>query len=389
MTTVLGRRDHIGRIAAELAPSRRYWAIVGNGPNRIAAQELRIKLSELCYKSIACDVTEDKKHIDLSAEPLILVCAAGLTGSTADDVAKEVAIYRAHKAAPIVIATEGEGRFGAALHLIEVPPTHPQLAFVLSAMAGHLFGYEAALAIDGQAQVAARGPGRHRGQLVSDGVTVGEVAPAPACARTCAPRPTPFFDGLRAGEYDGHLEASTASRLASLLRYALGTGAARRLPDRARQGRHARPSSSTTSRRPSPAPSRSSPGPSTPSSTRPRRSPSASAAPTRRCCRCRSSQPGARRRSAPRLPQLPHAQGAGRPRPGRRRGGRLHPLPRRGRPDRRRRRHPRASSTVAGWRSASRAAASATPSLVGHQAPASPSSGSCWWPAAAATAAPS
>ena len=34
------------------------------------------------------DVTEDKKHIDLSSEPLILVCAAGLRGSTADDVAQ-------------------------------------------------------------------------------------------------------------------------------------------------------------------------------------------------------------------------------------------------------------------------------------------------------------
>jgi hypothetical protein len=67
--------------------------------------EIRIKLSELCYKSIACDATEDKKHIDLSSEPMILVCAAGLTGSTADDVAKEVAIYKAHKAVPIVIAT--------------------------------------------------------------------------------------------------------------------------------------------------------------------------------------------------------------------------------------------------------------------------------------------
>ena len=59
------------------APRRRYWAVVGNGPNRVAASELRIKLSELCYKSIACDATEDKKHIDLSSEPLILVCAAG------------------------------------------------------------------------------------------------------------------------------------------------------------------------------------------------------------------------------------------------------------------------------------------------------------------------
>ena len=40
---------------SDVAPSRRYWAIVGNGGNRIAAEEIRIKLSELCYKSIACD----------------------------------------------------------------------------------------------------------------------------------------------------------------------------------------------------------------------------------------------------------------------------------------------------------------------------------------------
>ena len=73
-------RPSIAGAAQRLAPSRRYWAIVGNGANRIAADEVRIKLSELCYKSIACDVTEDKKHIDLSSEPLILVCAAGLAG---------------------------------------------------------------------------------------------------------------------------------------------------------------------------------------------------------------------------------------------------------------------------------------------------------------------
>ena len=41
------------------APRRRHWAVVGNGLNRIAASELRIKLSELCYKSIACDVTDE------------------------------------------------------------------------------------------------------------------------------------------------------------------------------------------------------------------------------------------------------------------------------------------------------------------------------------------
>ena len=104
MRQVLDQREEIGAIAQRTVLNRRYWAIVGNGANVIAAQEVRIKLSELCYKAIACDVTEDKKHIDLSSEPLVLVCAAGLVGSNADDVGKEVAIYRAHRAAPIVIA---------------------------------------------------------------------------------------------------------------------------------------------------------------------------------------------------------------------------------------------------------------------------------------------
>src|SRR5207248_3343954 len=75
MERVLEQRPAIAEIAARHAPPRRYWAIVGNGTNRVAAEELRIKLSELCYKSISCDSTEDKKHIDLSCEPMILVCA--------------------------------------------------------------------------------------------------------------------------------------------------------------------------------------------------------------------------------------------------------------------------------------------------------------------------
>ncbi|MFO1533803.1 MAG: hypothetical protein ABR562_08980, partial [Thermoplasmatota archaeon] len=91
MEQVLARREELAQAAHLYAPTRRHWAVVGNGPNRVAAAEVRIKLSELCYKSIACDTTEDKKHIDLSSEPMILVCAAGLSGSTADDVAKQLA----------------------------------------------------------------------------------------------------------------------------------------------------------------------------------------------------------------------------------------------------------------------------------------------------------
>ena len=220
MVETLASRPAIAEAAHEWCPSRRYWAIVGNGTNRIAAEELRIKLSELCYKSIACDATEDKKHIDLSSEPLILVCAAGLTGSNVDDVAKEVAIYRAHKAAPIVIATEGEGRFASALAVLPVPDTHPMLAFVLATMVGHLFGYEAALAIDAQAlplkQVRAAIE-----EALEDGPRDGEHVLA--SLRRASTEPVQrFFDGLRAGQYDGHLEASTAVRIANLLRYAAG-----------------------------------------------------------------------------------------------------------------------------------------------------------------------
>ncbi len=216
---VLARREQIAEAAHRFAPPRRYWAVVGSGVNKVAAEEVRIKLSELCYKSIACDVTEDKKHIDLSSEPLILVCGAGLEGSTADDIAKEVAIYRAHKAAPIVIASDGEERFNAALRVISVPSVAPDLAFVLSAMAGHLFGYEAALAIDALAR-----PLREAREAIEAAVVDGDQGDellhhlhghmAPVVER--------FWTTLRTGAYDGNLEASTAVRLTSLLRYAAG-----------------------------------------------------------------------------------------------------------------------------------------------------------------------
>ncbi len=219
MQQVLGQREAIAEIAQRHATSRRYWAVVGNGLNRIAAAEVRIKASELCYKSIACDVTEDKKHIDLSAEPLIIVCAAGLSGSNADDVAKEIAIYRAHRAAPIVIATAGEQRFAAALETIPVPSVHPGVGFVLSAMAGHLFGYEAALAIDASAR-----PLRESRAAIQ--AAVSDLAPGEDLLARLAPAieipATTFLDGLRVGSYNGDLEAGTAVRIASLLRYATG-----------------------------------------------------------------------------------------------------------------------------------------------------------------------
>ncbi len=227
MEEALDVRSAAADAARSFCPSRRYWAIVGNGVNQIAAREIRVKLSELCYKSIACDGTEDKKHIDLSSEPLIVVCATGLVGSTADDVSKEVAIFRAHKAAPIVIASEGDRSFPSAVAVLPVPATHPRLAFILSTMAGHLFGYEAALAIDAQARplrearaaidVAAAGIG---GDLNGDNVDGDELLKQ--LRGELALHSASFLDGLRTGAYNGHLEANTAVRLAGHFRYAVG-----------------------------------------------------------------------------------------------------------------------------------------------------------------------
>ena len=152
MEELLKLRQHISILANRLAPPHRHWAVVGSGGNVVAAEEIRIKLSELCYKSIASDVIEDKKHIDLSSEPMILVCANGIRSSIVDDIAKEVAIFRAHKASPIVITDASPSKFPEALDVISVPSTYHDLAFILSTMAGHLFGYEAACSIDSQAQ---------------------------------------------------------------------------------------------------------------------------------------------------------------------------------------------------------------------------------------------
>jgi glucosamine--fructose-6-phosphate aminotransferase (isomerizing) len=223
MGEVLTARPLIADIAQRLAPARRHWATVGNGRNRLAAEELRIKLSELCYRSVACDITEDKKHIDLSAEPLVLVCAAGLDRSTARDVAKEVAIYEAHRGAPVVITDDAELARASAESVL-LPPVDPELAFVLVTVAGHLFGYEAALAIDAGAEPLRRTRGAIEAAL--DAVPDGSV---PDAERLLAGLSTEigagaeeFGRGLREGHYDGHLPAGTAARLDALYRYAQG-----------------------------------------------------------------------------------------------------------------------------------------------------------------------
>lgn len=153
LSHVIAQKEKIAELAEKWSLLRRHWAIVGSGANYVAAQEIRIKLSELCYKSIACDYIEDKKHIDLSSEPMVLVCAAGSPPSVLGDIIKDVAIFKAHNSLPIVITQEGERRFDPyAMGIIEVPKADELSSLILNTLAGHLFGYYSALSIHRQSR---------------------------------------------------------------------------------------------------------------------------------------------------------------------------------------------------------------------------------------------
>jgi len=152
MNRVLALKEQLRLSVEKTAKYKKYWAVVGSGPNKAAADEIRIKLSELCYRTISSDIVENKKHIDLSAEPLIIVCAAGTPEAVLSDIIKDVAIFKAHKAGVVVFADEGDDRFDAiADAVIELPRAPMPLPVILNTVAGHLWGYFAARSIDADA----------------------------------------------------------------------------------------------------------------------------------------------------------------------------------------------------------------------------------------------
>lgn len=204
---VLDDEGAIAACAETYAPYNRYWAVVGNGPNKVAAEEIRIKLSELCYKSIPVDFTEDKKHIDLSTEPLTLVVANDLPAALAQDTAKEVAIFKAHNGKPVVFAAKGETCFDAyAEAVVRLPSAGAGLDFVLATVAGHLWGFHAARAIDRRS-----GAFRELASLVDerrtrDGLDLSDIAD----------RVEAELARVAAGELDAALPPRLAARLALL-----------------------------------------------------------------------------------------------------------------------------------------------------------------------------
>lgn len=211
---VLALDGEIAAMAAEHAPTRRHWTVIGSGLNRVGAEEIRIKCSELCYKSISADTVEDKKHIDLSSEALMIVLAAGNPDTVQADLAKDVAIFQAHKACPLVFADRGDSRYDPyASAVLPMPPAPPRLALLANVMAGHLFAYHAARAID----EGARFLSRVRARVVAELTAGGGVRAGPTAAEEGA---VEAARRLRAGRFESALGPGKACDVVLLLQAA-------------------------------------------------------------------------------------------------------------------------------------------------------------------------
>lgn len=221
---IFAQKEAIRACAERLSSAKTYWAVVGSGPNKAAADEIRIKLSELCYKTISSDYVEDKKHIDLSAEPLIIVCAAGSRARVLEDIVKDTAIFKAHKAAPIVIADEGEDRFAPyAEAVIPVPQVAEHFGPIVNTFAGHLWGYYAALAINEGARMLHEFREEVRSDIAhyrQNGLDLFEVLLENGFKEKIAR----FYAAFRSRRHDASCPAaiSLASDLALLLKYLSG-----------------------------------------------------------------------------------------------------------------------------------------------------------------------
>ncbi|RLC25711.1 MAG: glutamine--fructose-6-phosphate aminotransferase [Deltaproteobacteria bacterium] len=226
MRTILGMKDQIKDSAFRLAVSKDYWATVGSGSNKTSADEIRIKLSELCYKTISSDFIEDKKHIDLSSEPLIIICAAGTRESVLGDIIKDTAIFHAHKATPVVITTIGEDRFDLyAKDVFKIPETKEHFAPILNTLVGHIWGYYAALAINEASRFMYEG--RLEVQDVLDEYTtmghdVYEVLLEKRFRETIAQFYNKFSKKRRQGGFPAAMGLDNVANLTLLLKYLSG-----------------------------------------------------------------------------------------------------------------------------------------------------------------------
>lgn len=226
MKKVFDMRADIEASAKKYAVKKTYWAAVGSGPNKASSDEIRIKLSELCYKTISSDYVEDKKHIDLSSEPLIIVCAAGTRENVLGDIVKDTAIFKAHKALPIVITDEGETRFNPyAASVFQVPRVGEHLSPILNTLVGHLWGYFAALSIhEGSAFMYhhSRELKETIDEYAREGLNVYEVLVERGFREKAAAFYKLFLEKKNSGEFPSIMGADAVTNLSLLLKYVTG-----------------------------------------------------------------------------------------------------------------------------------------------------------------------
>ena len=224
MREILSKKELMEKSARRLAASKTYWAAVGSGPNKASADEIRIKLSELCYKTISSDFVEDKKHIDLSSEPLIIVCAAGSREAVLGDIIKDTAIFHAHKATPVVIANEGEDRFDPyAEDVFYIPVVAEHFAPILNTLVGHIWGYYAALSINEGSQLLYGFQNEIQQTIdafVKEGLDVYEVI----LEKSFREKIARFYEQFRKRKSEKHFSTAIAqaSDIALLLKYLSG-----------------------------------------------------------------------------------------------------------------------------------------------------------------------
>ena len=226
MERVIATREDIRGAAGDAVKRKRYWAVVGSGPNKVASDEIRIKLSELCYRTISSDVIEDKKHIDLSAEPLILVCAAGSPATVLEDIVKDVAIFKAHAASVVVIADDWQAAEFRPVSdsVIPVPAASFPLSVILNTLAGHLWGYYAACSIhEGSAffHDLRKKLSEKSLELDARNCTIYEKIADPAMKGLVEKYGRDFFGFVDRG-YFSSLDVETVTSLSLLFKYASG-----------------------------------------------------------------------------------------------------------------------------------------------------------------------
>ena len=297
MSAALGRRAAHRRGRPALRPEP---PLLGDRRQRrqpIAAEEMRIKLSELCYKSIACDATEDKKHIDLSSEPLILVCAAGLDRLDRRRRGQGGRHLPGPQGGADRDRHRGRGALrGRAPGHRRCPATHPRWPSCCRPWPATSSATRPRWpSTPRPARCARPAPPSRRpspagragdgddllGRAAADARAAGRPGSSTACAAattTATSRPAPRCGWRRC--------SATRSASLPLEAYQVEYGKVG-TPERRRRGPH---------RRAHAGPSRSSPARSTPSSTRPRRSPSASPARDESCSGAAGAGGAGRRR---------------------------------------------------------------------------------------------